>query len=132
MYEKNGEKYYICDAHIALWDARPENQRNIHGKQFIDCFYDYHKNLSPAEVVWDYDTYTYYGEQPFNFWGFPFWYAWANSLTPVVAGAVMYKLREHHTGWRQLSVIVLIPMVIFFIFMQRHIVSGLMSGSVKG
>jgi predicted TIM-barrel fold metal-dependent hydrolase len=63
MYEKNGEKYYICDAHIALWDARAENQRNIHGTQFIDCFYDYHKNLSPAEVVWDYDTYTYYGEQ---------------------------------------------------------------------
>lgn len=63
MYEKNGEKYYICDAHIALWDARPENQRNIHGKQFIDCFYDYHKNLSPEEVVWDYDTYTYYGGQ---------------------------------------------------------------------
>jgi predicted TIM-barrel fold metal-dependent hydrolase len=63
MYEKNGDKYYICDAHIALWDARPENQRNIHGKQFIDCFYDYHKNLSPEEVVWDYDTYRYYGEQ---------------------------------------------------------------------
>ena len=63
MYEKNGERYYIVDAHIALWDARAENQRNIHGKQFIDCFYDYHKNLSPEEVVWDYDTYTYYGGQ---------------------------------------------------------------------
>ena len=31
-----------------------------------------------------------------------------------------------------LTVIVLIPMVIFFIFMQRHIVSGLVNGSVKG
>ena len=31
-----------------------------------------------------------------------------------------------------LSVIVLIPMVLFFVFMQRHIVSGLMSGAVKG
>jgi raffinose/stachyose/melibiose transport system permease protein len=31
-----------------------------------------------------------------------------------------------------LTVIVLIPMVVFFIFMQRHIVSGLVSGSVKG
>ena len=61
MYEKNGEKYFIVDAHIALWDARPENQRNIHGKQFIDCFYDYHRNLSPEEQVWDYDTYCYYG-----------------------------------------------------------------------
>lgn len=31
-----------------------------------------------------------------------------------------------------LSVIVLIPMVIFFIFAQRHIVSGLLAGGVKG
>jgi len=31
-----------------------------------------------------------------------------------------------------LSVIVLIPMVIFFIVAQRQIVSGLVSGSVKG
>ncbi|MGO4599781.1 amidohydrolase family protein [Terrabacter sp. 2RAF25] len=61
MYEKNGEKYYVVDAHVALWDAREPNLKNVHGKQFIDCFYDYHKNLSPEEVVWDYDTYTYYG-----------------------------------------------------------------------
>ena len=27
------------------------NQRNVHGKQFIDCFYDYHRNLSPEEGV---------------------------------------------------------------------------------
>lgn len=47
MYSKDGENYFIVDAHVALWDARPENQRNIHGKQFIDCFYDYHRNLSP-------------------------------------------------------------------------------------
>lgn len=31
-----------------------------------------------------------------------------------------------------LTVIVLLPMVVFFVFMQRHIVSGLVSGSVKG
>ena len=61
MYRKDDTSYFIVDAHIALWDARPENQRNIHGKQFIDCFYDYHRNLSPEEEVWDYDTYTYYG-----------------------------------------------------------------------
>ena len=61
MYEKNGEKYFIVDAHVHLWDGRESNQRNIHGKQFIDCFYDYHRNLSPEEQVWDYDTYCYYG-----------------------------------------------------------------------
>ena len=61
MYEKPGEKYYVVDSHVAIWDGRESNQKNVHGKQFIDCFYDYHKNLSPEEVVWDYDTYTYYG-----------------------------------------------------------------------
>ena len=63
MYEKNGEKFFIVDAHIHLWDARPENQKNIHGKQFIDCFYDYHRNLSPESEKWDYETYLYYGGQ---------------------------------------------------------------------
>jgi len=61
MYSKDGESYFIVDAHIALWDGRAANCKNIHGKQFIDCFYDYHKNLSPAEFVWPYDEYTYYG-----------------------------------------------------------------------
>ena len=61
MYEKNGERYFIVDAHIALWDGRPENQKNIHGKQFIDCFYDYHANLSPDEVTWGYEEYLYQG-----------------------------------------------------------------------
>ena len=28
MYSKDGENYFIVDAHIALWDARPENQSN--------------------------------------------------------------------------------------------------------
>ncbi len=61
MYTKDGEKYFIVDAHIALWDARPANQLNIHGKQFIDCFYDYHRNLSPESEVWPYEEYLYYG-----------------------------------------------------------------------
>lgn len=61
MYSKDGNDYFIVDAHVALWDARAENQRNIHGKQFIDCFYDYHKNLSPESEVWGYDDYLYQG-----------------------------------------------------------------------
>ncbi|GGV70573.1 amidohydrolase family protein [Streptomyces griseoloalbus] len=61
MYSKDGENYFIVDAHVALWDARPENQLNIHGKQFIDCFYDYHRNLSPESELWPYEEYLYYG-----------------------------------------------------------------------
>ncbi|MDX6213762.1 MAG: uncharacterized protein QOF82_2849 [Frankiales bacterium] len=63
MYSKDGESYFIVDAHIALWDAREANCKNVHGKQFIDCFYDYHKNLSPEAAVWPYDEYTYYGAE---------------------------------------------------------------------
>ncbi|MEE2060134.1 amidohydrolase family protein [Rhodococcus artemisiae] len=60
MYKKDGQEYFIVDAHIHLWDASEPNLKNIHGKQFIDCFYDYHRNLSPEEEVWDYDLYTRY------------------------------------------------------------------------
>ena len=61
MYTKGDNSFFIVDAHVALWDARPENQRNIHGKQFIDCFYDYHRNLSPESELWPYDEYLYQG-----------------------------------------------------------------------
>jgi raffinose/stachyose/melibiose transport system permease protein len=42
---------------------------------------------------------------------------------------------EFTTDWpafMTLSVIALVPMVVFFIFTQRHIVSGLLAGSIKG
>ena len=61
MYSKDGEDYFIVDAHIALWDARPDNQKNVQGRQFIDCFYDYHRNLSPESEVWSYEDYLYQG-----------------------------------------------------------------------
>ena len=61
MYSKDGENYFIVDAHIALWDARTENIRNVQGQQFIDCFYDYHANLSPESEVWSKEEYLYQG-----------------------------------------------------------------------
>ena len=54
MYEKDGEQYFIVDAHIAFWDARPEN-RNRLGEGFIKCFYDYHRNLGPEEYLWPFE-----------------------------------------------------------------------------
>ena len=48
----------------------------------------------------------------------------------------VYKsVGEFTTDWpafMTLTVIVLLPMVVFFVFTQRHIVSGLLAGSVKG
>jgi len=52
MYEKDGEKYFIVDGHVHHWDATPANQANRYGEGFINCFYDYHRNLSPKSKLW--------------------------------------------------------------------------------
>jgi len=46
---KDGEEIFILDGHTHNWDASPANQKNIHGAQFIDCFYGYHTALSPKD-----------------------------------------------------------------------------------
>ena len=43
----NGEEIFVIDGHTHFWDGSPANQKNNHGKQFIECFYAYHSNLSP-------------------------------------------------------------------------------------
>ncbi|HJU27624.1 MAG TPA: amidohydrolase family protein [Candidatus Binataceae bacterium] len=48
----NGDEVFVIDAHVHLWDGSPANQLNRHGAEFINCFYDYHKSLSPAEYYW--------------------------------------------------------------------------------
>ena len=62
---KSGEKIFVIDAHVHLWDGSTENQKNIHGKQFIDCFYDYHK-LSPKEYIWPFEKYQKYTDADFE------------------------------------------------------------------
>ena len=61
MYTKDGNSYYVVDGHVHIWDGRSTNHKNIHGRQFIDCFYDYHRNLSPESEVWPYEDYLYQG-----------------------------------------------------------------------
>jgi predicted TIM-barrel fold metal-dependent hydrolase len=64
MYKtSNGEEIFVIDAHIALWDGSIENQKNIHGDQFISCFYDYHQNLSPAEYKWPKEKFLKYDSE---------------------------------------------------------------------
>ncbi len=58
---KSGEEIFIIDGHVHFWDASPENQRNIHGKQFIDCFFGYHSALSPKEELWPKAKFEKYG-----------------------------------------------------------------------
>lgn len=63
MYKKDGESYFVVDGHVHFWDASPENQANVHGKQFIDCFYGYHSALSPEEYLWPEDKFQKYSEE---------------------------------------------------------------------
>src|SRR5690606_37548151 len=48
-----GKEIFVIDGHTHFWDGSPENQRNIHGKQFVECFYAYHTNLSPKDQLWE-------------------------------------------------------------------------------
>jgi predicted TIM-barrel fold metal-dependent hydrolase len=56
----NGEEVFVVDGHCHLWDASPANQLNKYGRGWIDCFYAYHKNLSPPEYVWPLERYEKY------------------------------------------------------------------------
>lgn len=62
MYEKDGERYFVVDSHVHFWDGSPANQINRYGKGFIDCFYDYSRNLSPEGYVWPKEKFEKYTE----------------------------------------------------------------------
>lgn len=40
-------------------------------------------------------VYTYYGKQPLDIWGFPLWWGFVNPLMPMIAGAMIHRLRPH-------------------------------------
>ena len=56
------EEIPVVDYHVHVWRASEDNWlRPELAKGWIDCFYDYHKSLSPEEYVMDYNTFKYYG-----------------------------------------------------------------------
>ncbi|MEO0822344.1 MAG: amidohydrolase family protein [Pseudomonadota bacterium] len=59
----DGKEIFVIDGHIHYWDGSPENHRNVHGKQFIDCFYAYHTNLSPESERWEKSKFVKYGPE---------------------------------------------------------------------
>jgi uncharacterized protein len=63
MYRHNGESIYVVDGHVHFWDASPANYLNEkYADGWIKCFYDYHRNLSPADYVWPLEKYQKYSE----------------------------------------------------------------------
>lgn len=63
MYEKDGTKYFIVDSHIHAWDGTPANQANRYGEGFLNCFYDYHRNLSPESALWSHEQFQKQSEE---------------------------------------------------------------------
>jgi uncharacterized protein len=65
MYRSpDGAEYYVVDGHVHFWDASNENYRNqTYADGWIRCFYDYHRNLSPADYVWPFELYQKYPEE---------------------------------------------------------------------
>lgn len=63
---KDGEEIFIIDGHTHLWDGSKENIANVHGQQFIDCFYGYHQALSPKDQVWPKDKFDKYGPEQYH------------------------------------------------------------------
>jgi predicted TIM-barrel fold metal-dependent hydrolase len=56
----DGKEIFVVDSHTHFWDAGPDNWRNKFGKGWIECFYDYSRNLSPAEYVWPLEKFQKY------------------------------------------------------------------------
>jgi len=61
MFTYEGEDIFVIDGHIHMWDASEENIKTTGGKQFIDCFYDYHTGFTPEDKQWTYEEYEKYG-----------------------------------------------------------------------
>ena len=59
----DGEQYFIIDGHIHYWDASKANQKNRHGEEFVNCFHDYQKGLSPEEYIWGDEKFRNYGRE---------------------------------------------------------------------
>ena len=73
----------------------------------LDCVVDIFLE-SPGILA---GTYLYYGNQPFNYWGFPLWWGFVNPVMPMVAGALIYKVGPKlDTPLKKLAIIAMIPM----------------------
>ena len=67
MYEKNGEKYFIVDSHMHMWDASPDNWvkgQEQYAKGWIECFHAY-MGLGPPETHWPIEKFMKYSEEDF-------------------------------------------------------------------
>ncbi len=68
MYEHNGDKYFVVDGHLHMWDASPDNWvegREQYAKGWIECFHAY-MGLGPPETHWPLEKFWKYSEEDFE------------------------------------------------------------------
>jgi len=58
---EEGEKVFVIDGHVHLWDARAQNRRNRYGETFIECFWNSHNGLTPEDQRWEWERFERYG-----------------------------------------------------------------------
>ncbi len=56
-----GQRLFVIDGHIHLWDARPQNRRNRYGLTFIESFWSGHVSMTPAGERWPWERFLHYG-----------------------------------------------------------------------
>ena len=64
MYESNGEKYFVVDAHMHYWSAGPDNWvpgAEKYAEGWIKCFHAY-QGLGPPETHWSLEHFETYSE----------------------------------------------------------------------
>jgi predicted TIM-barrel fold metal-dependent hydrolase len=67
MYEHQGEKYFIVDAHLHMWSAGPDNWKpgaEQYAKGWIECFHAY-MGLGPPETHWPIEKFMSYTHEDF-------------------------------------------------------------------
>ncbi len=55
-----GEEIFVIDGHTHFWTEARRTRRTSTAKQFIECFYAYHSNLSPPSEKWEKDKFEKY------------------------------------------------------------------------
>ena len=68
MYEHNGEKYYVVDAHMHYWNAAPDNWvpgAEQYAKGWIECFHAY-QGLGPPDTHWSIEHFQKYSADDYE------------------------------------------------------------------
>lgn len=64
----------------------------------------------------------------------PYLFLTTKGMRPLTAGLYLF-FGEYFTNWTLLSagiIIVVLPLIILYVFVQKYIISGVMTGAIKG